>query len=140
MTGGREEIVELGRWIAAERGKRVYRGKPLSTPALSRLFNTYTASQKLPVKQIAQQEISALENVTLDKGPKRMQPWFMVLRSFIENGQLDELLAAIEGPPPGEGESVVVDFWQVKTERETLVRTPDGKVVGSIVWSEKESG
>lgn len=140
MTNGREEVVELGQWIAHERGKRVYRGKPLSTTVLARLFNTYTANQKLPVKQIAQQEISALENTTLDKGPKRFQPWFLVLRDFIDGGELDTLLAAIEGPPKNDGEGVVVDFWKTRESGNTVVRTPDGRVVGSIVWTAEEDG
>lgn len=139
MTGGRKEVVELGQWIAAERGKRFYRDKPLSTTELARLFNVYTKSQKLPVKAIAQQEVSALENATEDKGPKRFQPWFLVLREFIEDGELDTLLAAIEGPPKADEGGVVVDFYLANATRETVVRTPDGRVVGAIVWKSAES-
>lgn len=138
MTSGRKEAAELGQWIAAERAKRLYRGKPVSTTVLAKLFNTYVKSENIPVKAIAQQEISALENATIDRGPKRFQPWFLVLREFIEKGSLDELLAAIDSPAKSKDESVVVDFWLATASQETLVRTPDGKVAGTIVWHPKD--
>lgn len=132
----RESAAKLGAWLAAERAKRTYRGKPLSTGRLAKLANVYIAARNMPVKQILQQEISNLENATPEAGPKRPQPWWQVLRDFIEKGELDTLLAAAEGPQPDlTPEGVVINIHGVPDRRtETVVRTPDGKVVGKIVW------
>jgi hypothetical protein len=135
MTSGPEQVVELGQWVAAERTKRTYRGETLSTTNLARLANVYIMRDKLPVKHIHQQEISLLENASVDKGPKRFQPWMQVLRDFIETGKLDELIGAAAGefdtiPKTG----LVVDFADAHLKRDVPVRTPDGTVVGHIVW------
>lgn len=137
MADGREEVVAFGQWLAAERGKRSLRGKPLSTPQLARMLNAYIQHQRLPVKAIHQQELSALENATVDRGPKKVQPWFAVIRHFFESNALDELLAASDGPPTDAGAGIVVDLDAVRRDKgDTVVRSPDGKVIGKIVWGD----
>lgn len=133
-----EAAAELGAFLKRERERRTIRGKPVSTIQLARLVNAYIQAQKLPVKLVHQQEISKLENASLVSGPKRPQPWWGVVREFIESGEIDTLLAAIHGPTPDDSSGVVVDFWQAKAERESVVRTPDGRVVGKIVWGEND--
>jgi hypothetical protein len=138
MTDDRTNAVELGSWLAKERGKRSLRGKPLSGPALARFFNTYIQAQKLPVKKVAQQEISRLETCTIDNAPKRQQPWWGALRDFIQSGALDELIAGAESPAAVASDNVVVSYEVFFKRQESVVRTPDGEVVGRIVWTKKQ--
>jgi hypothetical protein len=140
MAMSKQEIVAFGDWLRTEREKRLYRGVTLSADRLARLFPTYILSERLPVNVVKQQQISQLENATLVTGPKRPQPWWSVLREFIESGKLDELLTAIEGPQPAPDGAVVIDFGMAKLEHEsdTIVRTPDGREVGKIVWGKIE--
>jgi hypothetical protein len=128
MAGRREEIVKIGKRLAAERTRRTHRGKALSTTTLAELATRWIKERGLPVKKIHQQEISALENATLDKGPQRLVPWMMILMDFVEGGHLDKLLAASNETP---GVTVTADQVQ---ERVSVVRDQDGNVVGSIVW------
>jgi hypothetical protein len=139
MASGPEQVVELGRWLAAERTRRTHRGETLSTPTLARMVNMHIDRAGLPVKKIHQQEISNLENASADKGPKRFQPWMQVLRDFIESGKLDELLAAAAGELdtlPKQG--FVIDFAEAYARRDVPVKTPDGRVVGHIVWDKQQ--
>ena len=139
MGAGREDVAEAGRWLAGERLKRSYHGRPLSTSKLASFANDYIVAGQLPVKQLHQQEISNLENATLDRGPKRLQPWFQVLRRFIESGELDARLALERELAADESaDGVVVKISEELVGRaHTIVRTPDGKVVGEIVWRKK---
>lgn len=131
------EAIELGRWLARERGKRTYQGKPLSGPVLARFFNTWVQATKIPVKGIAQQEVSKLETATPDTAPKRQQPWWGALRQFIEDGYLDELIAAGETPVTAADSQVIVPHEMFLAKADALVRTPDGEVVGRVVWRAK---
>lgn len=128
------EAVELGKWLLRERGKRTLHGRPLSGPALAKLFNTWIQATKVPVKKIAQQEISKLENATLDNAPKRRQPWWGTLSQFVTDGYLDELIAAAETPLSAADGDVIVPFEVFAARRDAIVRTPDGEVVGRVVW------
>lgn len=132
------EAVELGRWLAAERAKRTYKDKPLSGPVLARFFNTWVQAAKLPVKQIAQQEISKLETSTPETAPKRWQPWWDALRQFVDDGHLDELISAGQTPLTDADRDVVVSYHAFKARKQLVVRDDrSGEVVGHVVWTEK---
>lgn len=134
MNEAKQQVVDAGRWLAAERGKRFLRGRSLSTIQLAKMVNAYIGAHHLPVKTIHQQEISGLENATMDKGPKKLPPWWVVIREFIASGKLDEMIAAADTPIP-DG-AVVLDHMQAlgRKSAQTPVTNPAGEVIGHIVW------
>jgi hypothetical protein len=141
MKRDRSEVVAAGKWLAGQRTGRTHRGRPLSAEALANLLNAYLKKRHPLVKPVFQQQISGLENATMDSGPKTLQPWFHALREFIDTGELDQMLAAADEPLT-EADNVLAGYQLVLkpgSSKDFLVQTPDGKVVGKVVWAKNKA-
>lgn len=140
MKGDRSEVVAAGKWLAAQRMGRTHRGRALSAEALATLLNAYMKRRHPLVKPVFQQQISGLENATLDSGPKTLQPWYHALRELIDSGELDQMLTAADEPMTG-ADNVLAGYRLVSKpgSKDFLVETADGEVVGKVVWSRKKA-
>jgi hypothetical protein len=124
MAGTKEDVIEAGKWLARERAQR---GERCSGTFVAALATALARKQGDPII-IRQQQLSDIENATLDRGPKKLPAWWRYVRALVDGGDLDDTLdASKKGAerPPADAESM----GQVFT-----IHAPGGEVVGQIVW------
>lgn len=90
MSGGKDQVLEAGAWLAAERAKR---GPQCSTRLIA-VLATILARRDGNDITIHQQQIADIETATPDKGPVKLQWWFKYVRVLVDEGGLDDMLRA----------------------------------------------
>lgn len=119
MGTGKEAVLAAGKWLAGERAQR---GERCSGTLVARAALARARVQGDPVK-ITQQQISAIENATEDKGPAKLPPWWRHVRGAFDNGEVDALLASPDK----------LSTPSLSAGGELLIHTRDGELVGRII-------
>ena len=116
MANGKADVIEAGRWLAAQRAEL-----GASSMLVARMATLIANRQGDPVK-IHQQQISDIENATEDKGPRSLRPWFRYVRAAFDSGVIADALgkAGPAGAPAG---------------AETYyIHSAAGEIVGRLTW------
>jgi len=113
----KQEVIDAGRWLASERGKR----GNVSNRQIATFATVLAKRQGFPVT-IHQQQLSAIENSDADSGPAKLPAWWAIVRELIESGQLDQAIAA--SAPPAKPSPAA--------DRELFITDADGRKIGRI--------
>lgn len=113
----KQEVIEAGRWLASERGKR----SNVSNRMIATLATVLAKRQGFPVT-IHQQQLSAIENSDADSGPAKLPAWWVIVRELIDSGQLDQ---ALEASAPAPKPAPLAD-------RDLFITDENGRKIGRI--------
>lgn len=124
MKGGKAEVLEAGAWLRAERDRR---GKRCATRLVAALATMKAKRAGDPVI-IHQQQLSAIEGATPDKGPAKLPSWWRHVRALFESGELDDALAS-----PIQMATAALDMPHESDElEEVILYNAAGTVIGRL--------
>lgn len=122
MANSKQDLIDAGHWLAAQRARR---GRKCSTGLVARLA-TIHANRNGYEGRIHQQQLSDVENASPERGPRKLQPWWRYVREVLESGVVDAALGTDEAP--------LAESDRIAPE-ELFITTRDGERVGRIVWT-----
>jgi hypothetical protein len=128
MGTGKSDVIAAGKWLARQREDR---GDKCSGTLVARAALARARVQGDPIN-ITQQQLSAIENATEDRGPAKLPPWWRHVRGAFESGEVDDLLLA---PTTKAG-----DRTGLSAGGELLIHTRDGELVGRIILERAREG
>ena len=117
MADKKAAVLEAGRWLAAQRAEL-----GATTMLVARMATLVANRQGDPVR-IFQQQISDIENATVDKGPRSLRPWFRYVRAAFDSGLIADALGKASGDTPQEPRDEV--FY---------IQSESGEIVGRLTW------